>query len=201
MIVCSVRQTGRSPTMKLWTPPTGEFDETHLSTEQQAPQAHARLSGSHGQPGRARGTEAPAREGPQTVGRSDSRQATRLSAAATAAKGSQRFLRSYRLRKRAEFLALQREGRRRTAPHFIVITRTKETAPSRLGVTTSCKVGNAPERNQIRRLVREFFRRSRAELVPPRDVLVIARPGAAGLGYWDVHRELSRALGIGPAAA
>ncbi len=186
--------------MTLWTPPTGEFDETHLSTEQQAPQAHARLSHSYGQPGRAQGAQAPAGEGAQAADRSDSRQAARLSTAHTAAKGSQRFLRRYRLRKRAEFLALQREGRRRTAPHFIVITRIKQEAPSRLGVTASCKVGNAPQRNQIRRLVREFFRRSRAELVPPRDVLVIARPGAAALGYWDVHRELSRALEIGSTA-
>ena len=184
--------------MKVWTPPTGEFDETHLSTEQQAAQTHTRLSHSHGERRRAPSAQAPAGKGPQTADRRDSGEAARLSAAATPAKGSQRFLRRDRLRKRPEFLALQREGRRRTAPHFIVITRSKETAPSRLGVTTSRKAGNAPERNRIRRMVREFFRRSRIALVPPRDVLVIARPGAAALGYWDVHRELSRALGIGP---
>jgi ribonuclease P protein component len=112
---------------------------------------------------------------------------------------SERFPRSHRLRKRPEFLSLQREGRRRSAGHFTVVTRAKDALPSRLGITTSRKVGGAPERNRIRRLVREFFRRHREQIVPPRDVLVIARPGASALRYWDVERELSGALGIGQA--
>lgn len=93
-----------------------------------------------------------------------------------------------------EFLALQRDGQRQTAPHFVVITRVRATAPSRLGITTSRKVGDAPTRNRIRRLVREFFRRNRERLVAPHDVLVIARPGAAEITYADVDHELSRAL-------
>jgi ribonuclease P protein component len=112
---------------------------------------------------------------------------------------SERFPRGHRLRKRPEFLCLQREGRRRSAVHFTVITRVKDAPPSRLGITTSRKVGGAPDRNRVRRLVREFFRRHREEIVPPRDVLVIARPGASVLRYWDVERELSGALGIGKA--
>lgn len=80
--------------------------------------------------------------------------------------------------------------------HFTVITRVKPAPPSRLGITTSRKVGGAPARNRVRRLVREFFRHHREQIVPPRDVLVIARPGASELRYWDVERELSGALGI-----
>ena len=105
------------------------------------------------------------------------------------------------MRKRPEFLSLQREGRRRTLAHFVVITRVKKDPPSRLGITTSRKVGSAPARNRIRRLVREFFRRHRNLLGEPRDVLVVARPGAANLGYNDVLRELSSALGIGAVRA
>lgn len=107
---------------------------------------------------------------------------------------SQRFPREYRFRKRPEFLAIQRRGRRLATRHFIVITRRKEAAPSRLGITTSRKVGNAPVRNRVRRLVREFFRRWRPALSPHRDILVIARPQAKELGYWDVERELAQAL-------
>lgn len=119
-----------------------------------------------------------------------------MTRSATDPPDSERFPRLYRIRKRSEFLALQRKGRRKAAPHFIVITRGRETPPSRLGITTSRKVGNAPARNRVRRLVREFFRRHRAGLVPARDVVVIARSGAPELGYRDVERELGRALGI-----
>lgn len=109
---------------------------------------------------------------------------------------SQRFPRLYRVRKRSEFLALQQTGRRRAAPHFIVITRCRDKPPARLGITTSRKVGNAPVRNRVRRLVREYFRRHRTLLPAPADVLVIARASAAGVDYGTVERELSRALGI-----
>jgi ribonuclease P protein component len=107
---------------------------------------------------------------------------------------TQRYRRRYRLRKRREYLALQSAGKRRRSPHFTVITRAKQSPPSRIGITTSRKVGHAPARNRIRRLVREFFRKRRATLDPPRDILVIAKPGAAGVSYADVERELDRAL-------
>jgi len=78
--------------------------------------------------------------------------------------------------------------------HFVVITRQRPGPPSRLGVTTSKKIGCAPQRNRVRRLVREFFRRHHMTMPRPRDVLVIARPGAADLRYADVDHELSPIL-------
>jgi len=107
---------------------------------------------------------------------------------------TQRYRRRYRLRKRREYLALQSAGTRRRSPHFTVITRAKKSPPSRIGITTSRKVGHAPARNRIRRLVREFFRKRRAAIQPPRDILVIAKPGTAGVTYAEVERELDRAL-------
>jgi ribonuclease P protein component len=89
---------------------------------------------------------------------------------------------------------MQREARRRVTPHFIVLMRRSAEGPSRIGITTSRKVGHAPARNRVRRLVREFFRRHRPALRHPADVVVIARPGAPLLGLHDVERELGRAL-------
>jgi ribonuclease P protein component len=110
---------------------------------------------------------------------------------------SQRFPRRYRIRTRREFVAQQRDGRRQAAPHFIVITSASPASHARLGITTSRKVGNAPARNRVRRLVREFFRRHRPLLGAGRDLIVIARPGASILSYTDVVDELSRALRLG----
>lgn len=109
------------------------------------------------------------------------------------AAGSARFPRSCRIRRRSEFLELQRAGKRRTTPHFVILTRDRLTPPARLGITTSRKVGGAPQRNRVRRLVREFFRRNRG-LIGNVDVLVIARPSAAEISFASVDHELGSVL-------
>ena len=50
----------------------------------------------------------------------------------------------------------------------------------------------------MKRLVREVFRHRRADLVPPTDVLVIAKPGASALTYAQAATELERVLEIVP---
>jgi ribonuclease P protein component len=106
------------------------------------------------------------------------------------------YPRRFRIRKRREYLALQSGGKRRRSEHFTVITRCRQDNRSRLGITTSRKVGHAPARNRVRRLVREFFRRNRSAIDPPRDVLVIARPGTHLVPYHEIERELRNVLEI-----
>jgi ribonuclease P protein component len=89
---------------------------------------------------------------------------------------------------------MQREGRRRVTTHFIVLTRQRSAGPSRIGITTSRKIGHAPDRNRVRRLVREFFRHHHPALRQISDVVIIARTGAPRLGLRDVERELGQAL-------
>ncbi len=48
---------------------------------------------------------------------------------------------------------------------------------SRLGIVTGKKVGNAVERNRIRRLLRECFRLNKGLLRPGLDVVLIPRKG------------------------
>ena len=104
-----------------------------------------------------------------------------------------------RVRRRAEFVSLQREGRRRHTAHFVVVRRPSAGGTSRLGVTVSKRVGNAVKRNRIKRLVREVFRRRRETISPPSDVVVIARPGADTLTYAQAAIEFARALELPPA--
>ena len=106
--------------MKVWTPPEKVTNEAHLSTEQSAPQANARLPDAHGESRRAQGAQAPPRQGTQAADREHPAETGALTVAP-----SQRFPRAHRVRKRPEFLGLQRDGRRRTVAHFVVITRSR----------------------------------------------------------------------------
>jgi len=179
-------------------PPARGVNEANISTKQQAKEEDARIPHPHEQSRRTPGPEETTRQRAQATDSRHSGEATQVAGGETAPRRrSQRFPRTLRLRKRSEFLAVQRRGKRQTVPHFVVITRRKKNAPSRLGITTSKKVGNAPERNRVRRLVREVFRR-RGSSTPASDVVVIARAGAAKLTYHEVAEELSRALAPGP---
>jgi len=52
-------------------------------------------------------------------------------------------------------------------------------AEPRLGLAVSRKVGNAVQRNRVKRVLREQFAGLAAGLEPSADVVVIARPGLA----------------------
>jgi ribonuclease P protein component len=67
------------------------------------------------------------------------------------------------------------------------------TGPTRLGTTVSRKVGIAVKRNVVKRRIREWFRRNRESFPPQRDVVVIARPGAAALPARQLDEQLDDA--------
>jgi ribonuclease P protein component len=172
--------------------PPGGTDETNVSTEQPTTQTDAWLPGAHEQPRRTAGAQATAGQRPQAADRQHSAQATVLKRTLV----DQRLPKSRRIRKRAEFVSMQRAGGRSAGSCFVVITVPARGSTSRIGITASRKVGGAVVRNRIKRLVREFFRRHRQQISPPSDVLVIARAGAAYASYDLVERELGKALRI-----
>ena len=109
---------------------------------------------------------------------------------------SERYPKAVRIRRRRDFLAIQRKGRRRHMAHFVVVRMPAIGPGSRLGVTVSRRVGNAVARNRVKRLVREIFRRRRSAIPEPSDLVVIAKPGADELTYGAVASELERALDL-----
>jgi ribonuclease P protein component len=103
-----------------------------------------------------------------------------------------------RLRKRWEFLAVQRHGKRRSGRYVVVIGALREEGPPRLGVTVSRKVGSAVIRNRIKRLIREAFRLQQHQLPSCMDLVVVARRDSREATLDDIQRELlnaARSLG------
>ncbi|KPK14239.1 MAG: hypothetical protein AMJ62_13595 [Myxococcales bacterium SG8_38] len=106
----------------------------------------------------------------------------------------QRFRRGHRLKKRFEFRQVQLNGRRIHTPHFLIVVLPNASSHTRLGITVTKKVGTAVQRNRIKRVVREVFRRNRPLFPSGHDVVLIAKRGAADLDYDSLLGELRGAV-------
>jgi ribonuclease P protein component len=109
---------------------------------------------------------------------------------ATESSSGQGLPKRERLLKRREFLAIQRSGKRHHDRLFVLIWTPGRETWTRLGITTSRKVGNAVRRNRAKRLVREAFRRNKAVLPAGIDLVVIAKPTLPDATYSDVESAL-----------
>jgi ribonuclease P protein component len=100
------------------------------------------------------------------------------------------FTKADRILKRSEFIALSKFGRKVQNIDFIVYFLPGQHDQSRLGITITKKVGQAVERNRIKRLVREFFRLNRHSLSGRWDINVIAKRQSAAISSEKAFRSL-----------
>ena len=100
-----------------------------------------------------------------------------------------------RLKRRSDFVAAA-SGRKAPAAGFVVQARTRdESGASRVGFTVSKRVGNAVERNRIRRRLREVVRKSGPSVMKAgHDYVLIGRREALKLPFERMTQDFSRAL-------
>lgn len=83
-----------------------------------------------------------------------------------------------RVRRKVEFEAAYKRGRRFSDGLFIMTVRANEVGGPRLGLAIAARtIGNAIARNRLRRQIRESFRHAQHRL-PPADIIVGAKVGA-----------------------
>jgi ribonuclease P protein component len=106
-------------------------------------------------------------------------------------KRDERLRKEERLRRKGDFETIAKEGARKHTKNFLVISRMNDQGYSRLGAVASKRVGKAVERNRVKRLMREFFRRNKDRLPPSTDYIIVGKRGAQDLQYDQVAAELS----------
>jgi ribonuclease P protein component len=105
-----------------------------------------------------------------------------------------------RLKRRTEFRAIAQAGVRAPAQPFVLQALRRDEAgqaagPVRIGFTVSKQVGNAVERNRVRRRLREMVRlRPDTTFTAGHDYVLIGRRSALTYPFGDMARELDGAL-------
>ncbi len=102
------------------------------------------------------------------------------------------FPKKVRLLKRAQFLTLSKQGEKVHTDCFLAIVLKGTAQNNRIGITVSKKVGNAVERNRIKRIIREFFRHRKENISGPNDMNIIAKRGLTTLSNRQIIEKLDK---------
>jgi ribonuclease P protein component len=105
------------------------------------------------------------------------------------------------LKTNTEFRTLYYRGKSYVHPALIAYVRKNRRGETRVGITTSKKLGNAVTRNRCRRVIREAYRALAPEVKSGYDIVFVARTRTAAMkstALSDVMRGQLRAAGLLP---
>jgi len=101
-----------------------------------------------------------------------------------------------RLRQRADFLAVANGARVNSAAFVLQSRRRDDGGPIRIGFTVTKKNGTAPERNRIRRRLRELVKRlDPVSMQPHHDYVLVGRRDALSRDFAAMLDDLRAAFG------
>jgi ribonuclease P protein component len=104
------------------------------------------------------------------------------------------FPKEERIRRRADFLKILREGTKFRTAHFWISFRPNGLSHRRLGITVGKKTGSAVVRNRLKRRVREFYRQNKGLFPGGTDFVITAKEDAGRLDFRQMANELKGVL-------
>jgi len=156
--------------------------EEDLSTKQHLQEKNTRVQTAHEDQGRAPGAEKEACQREETA---DGLIKDDL---------DHSFPRSVRVRSRADYLKIQRSGRKMGGRYLIILSIDNDLPASRFGITVSRKTGNAVTRNRVKRRIRELQRLHRKNIIPGKDIVVIATREAPEATFTRMQAEYTNLI-------
>jgi len=102
--------------------------------------------------------------------------------------------RKFRLTRSTDFKRVRRKGKSYAHPFVVLVVQASEVPRVRVGVTAGRSVGGAVQRNRAKRLLREAIHPLLSELLPGRDLILIARPALLSKSLQDIRQVLTSLL-------
>jgi len=106
----------------------------------------------------------------------------------------ERFPAQHRLNKSSDFRRVFSKGKRTATRLFVIYILPNHLSYSRLGIQVQSKIGSAVQRNYIKRIVRDTFRKMKDGFRIPVDIIFIAGKPLVGAGYQEFSEEFRKSL-------
>lgn len=94
------------------------------------------------------------------------------------------------LKKNYEFKRLYLRGKKEADPFLAVYCRKNKTAVNRVGITVGKKIGNAVQRNRLRRRIKEAYRINENIFLPGYDIVIVGRVKASFSGFDELCQSM-----------
>ena len=94
------------------------------------------------------------------------------------------------LKRNHQFQFVYKYGKSYANKYLVMYVKENGLDKNRIGISVSKKVGNSVVRHRVTRLVRESYRLHESIFNSGLDIVIVARPGAASVGYNEIESAL-----------
>jgi len=98
------------------------------------------------------------------------------------------------LKKNFEFKLVYKNGKSLANKHLVMYVMNNNLGYNRIGISVSKKVGNSVTRNYIKRIIRESYKMSSADIKLGADIIIIARTSIKDVKFSEVLSSLKHLL-------